>query len=951
MKLNEFLEQFQVSQNTNEKPITHTSMNGGKWHIPERFIQSFYKKIVKYIINTGDNLQLVEKMGDLHPLVIDIDIKYDQEFDDRQYTKETVFKIVSFLWLNLTSLLDISENKEFSEIWVMEKKSPYPSKTNKKYKTKDGIHIIFPNIIIKKTSYRKIMNLLKDQNAVKTIFEETCTNPPSNGEDTLLDGCFSGWQPYGCSKEGESYYKVTEVYRSDDNINLEPVSKEIFEELYTNPLTIMKKLSMLGHTEENIKYSEELNSILDNGLKNTGSNSSIGMNTNNNVYGGNNAYYVDHNDIINPYEIVNENKKELIRGLVSCLSNDRASEYGKWLSVGLCLHNIDPTDNFVLWCEFSRKDPSYDENTCKQKWSSFRNDHSGAKLGEGSLYHWAKCDNNDKYYEVMTEYLKSKIERSISEGPEAHHLLALVIAKFFDNQFICVDINEDWYYFDGVRWKKTMKANKLKRHIHDDIYKIYHEYGEKYDRMARDLKKHIDDGGDGDIDDVEKYNKKSDKCSSFRKKLYQEPYVNTIIGALKHIFYKEGIMEEFDTNNNLLGFENGIYDLKNNEFREGRPEDNLTLSTKVIIPVNGPMNPGESQESYRIRSIPDCSIPLDELNPKIKEMDNYGILEKDMRAFISQIMPDEEVLNYTLRFISKCLSGENRDEGFYIWTGSGGNGKSKLVELIQLALGEYACNLPVALLTQKRKASGSASPEMARTRGKRFVVMQEPDVNETLNVGEMKELTGNDKIQARGLYKEPFEFTPQYKLLLMCNQLPNIPSNDDGTWRRLQAVPFVSRFVKEEDVDTKLNRYPIDRRLKEKLPYWIVPFMSILLNEWKEYDMNGIHIPEAVTDKTKDYRNANDLVGQWINDCCIEAENNIDGVNEYAPGEFDNLYADFKEWCDSQEEKNPPDKKFVKEAFKKWQASSKFGLSIGKKKSDSGINGFEAKPRFNLKGV
>ena len=63
--------------------------------------------------------------------------------------------------------------------------------------------------------------------------------------------------------------------------------------------------------------------------------------------------------------------------------------------------------------------------------------------------------------------------------------------------------------------------------------------------------------------------------------------------------------------------------------------------------------------------------------------------------------------------------------------------KSKLVELITLTLGEYACNLPVALLTQKRKASGAASPEMARTRGKRFCVMQEPDVNETLNVGEM----------------------------------------------------------------------------------------------------------------------------------------------------------------------------------------------------------------------
>jgi len=948
MKLDEFLEQFRVSKNTNEKPITHTSMNGGKWHIPDKFIQSFYKKIVKYIIKPGDNRQLVERMGDLHPLVIDIDIKYDQEFNERQYTKDTVFQIVSFLWLNLSGLLDISENKEFGEIWVMEKETPYPCKTNKKYKTKDGIHIVFPNIIIQKSSYRKIMDILKEQNAVKTIFEETCSNPPSNEEDTLLDGCFSGWQPYGCSKDGESYYKVTEVYRSEDNINLEPVTEEIFQELYTNSLTIMKKLSMVGHTEENIRYSEELKCILDNRLKNTTSNDNSGMT--NNIYGGANAYYVDHNDIINPYEIVENNEKELIKGLVSCLSVERYTEYSKWLSVGMCLHNIDP-NNFDMWCEFSKQDSSYDYNECDNKWKSFKNDHGGAKLGKGSLYHWAKCDNNGKYYEVMTEYLKSKIERSISEGPDAHHLLALVISKYFENQYVCVDINEDWYWFNGVRWKKTMKAHKLKQCIHDDIYKIYQEYGDKYDKMANDLKKHLDDGGDGDLDDVEKYRKKSDKCSTFRKKLYQEPYVTTIIGALKHIFYKEGIMEEFDTNNNLIGFENGIYDLQHNVFREGRPEDNITLSTKIILPINGSMKPGENQESYRKRSIPDTAIPLESLNTRVSEMKNFGILDSDMRAFISQIIPNEEVRDYTMRMISSCLSGENREESFNIWTGSGGNGKSKLVELIGLALGEYACNLPVALLTQKRKASGAASPEMARTRGKRFVVMQEPDVNETLNVGEMKEITGNDKIQARGLYKEPFEFTPQFKLFLMCNQLPVVPSDDDGTWRRLRATPFVSRFVKGEDVDIKLNRYPIDKTLKQKLPYWIVPFMLTLLEEWEEYDKNGIIVPAAVTDKTSEYRNANDLIGQWINDCCAQVENTVDGVNEYAPGEFDNLYAEFKEWCSSQEEKNPPEKKGVKEALKKWQASSKFGLSIGKKKVDSGVNGFEAYPRFNLKVV
>ena len=237
---------------------------------------------------------------------------------------------------------------------------------------------------------------------------------------------------------------------------------------------------------------------------------------------------------------------------------------------------------------------------------------------------------------------------------------------------------------------------------------------------------------------------------------------------------------------------------------------------------------------------------------------------------------------------------------------------------------------------------------MARTRGKRFVVMQEPDVNETLNVGEMKEITGNDKIQARGLYKEPFEFTPQFTLFLMCNQLPSVPSDDDGTWRRIRAIPFNSRFVNQEDADIKFHRYPIDRQLKKKIPFWIIPLMLKLLNEWKEYDLNGIIVPEAVLDKTRDYRNSNDMIGQWISECCVEEENIKEGISEYAPSEFDNLYAEFVEWCEHQEEKSPG-KRVVKEALLSWQSKSKYGLSISKKKSDNLPNGSESKPRFNLK--
>ena len=928
MKLDEILDSLKIENPTNEKPITHTLMDGGKLHVPKNKLNSLYKKIVKYGIKKNVNVQLVERMGEYHPLVVDIDIKYTNEINDRQYTDETVYQIISFLWAKLTDYIDLKDKSNFGEIWIMEKDKPYPCSTNKKYKSKDGIHITFPKIIISKKTYKKLIHELKKEKQIQSIFNDTCTITPDNEEDTLFDGCFTSWQPYGCGKKNESYYKLTKVFSIDEGDNPIQVDEDSFETYFSDDLTILKTMSMCYHEKETIQYLPSLQSIVDKGLKNlTSSNTSGFVMVNNNDIYGQVPCYVDNNNIINPYKIVEEEELKLIQGLVSCLSSERASDYSKWLSVGLCLHNLNNEKLLPDWKKFSSQDESYDEHICDQKWNSFNNNHEGSKLGMGSLRWWAKNDDEKEYDKVLRENLGSQIKKSISHGPDAHHLLALVIHKYYENQFICVDINDDWYFFNGIRWKHTKKANELKKRIHKDIYNLYHEYSKDY----KDKRESCEEGSR----DYKYYDDSHSRCCDFQKKLLQENYVNTIIGALRHIFYKEDIMEDFDSNLDLIGFENGIYDLKSNVFREGRPEDYVTLSTKVSIPV--------SKE--------DLPLELDQLVPKMESIPNYELLFDGMFSFISQIIPDEELRDYAMRFISKCLSGENRDEGFYIWTGSGGNGKSKLNDLIKLCLGQYACNLPVTVLTQKRKASGAANPEMAITRGKRWVYLQEPDVKETLNVGEMKEITGNDVIQARALYKEPFEFVPQFKLIMMCNELPKIPSNDDGTWRRLEAVPFTSRFVKMEDVDESNHRYLMED-VKRKLPHWVIPFLTVLFKEWRLYDVEGISIPDSVKDKTSAYRNENDIIGQWISAQCEPADHELcaDGVTETAPSELKNLYIDFKDWCEEEEVTKDvvPDKNKFKEALKRWQANSKYGLKMGRKKSDKQPNGCESSPKFNL---
>jgi len=942
--MNEILDSLKVNKSTKEKPITHTLINGGKYHIPQNQLTRFYKKIIKNCIVNGEQIQLVEKMGDYHPFVIDIDIKYNTELKQREYNDVTIKEIITFAWGKLSDLLDLSDKSKFGEIWVMEKEQPYPCLTNKKFKYKDGIHFAFPNIIIKKQTYKKCIEIMKKEKQIEKIFDETCEITPDNEENTLFDGCFSSWQPYGCSKKNETPYKLTKVFTIDDTDLPVQLENDIFESCYNDNLKIIETMSMCYRKKETIQYLDPLNDVIQNGFKNTASsNNNVNlMNQNDDIYG---QYFIDNNNIVNPFKLVEEEELKLVKNLVKCLSKERSEDYGKWFDVALCLHNINKDQLLEDWKEFSKQCSSYSENECNNKWRSINDTNSGVRLGIGSLMFWAKNDNEQGYYKAKNESLSTYMDRSARGGAEADYLVAKVIHEYYKDEFISVNIKDEWFHFNGVRWERTVEGTILKTRIHNDIYNLYYEYQAIYKTKQNEQYQKLRDSDDPD--DQERaiavnegksgYGKMHNNVMYIQTKLLQGNYVNGLMKNVRDLFYRKDIMEKFDTDNDLLGFDNGIYDLKNNVFREGRPEDYITMTTKVSLPVESA----------------DLPIQLDDLIENFKKMDNYDIFYDDMVDFITKIVPVPAVRDYSLRFLSKLLSGDNRDEGFYIWTGTGGNGKSKLIDLMGMCMGDYICNLPIALLTQKRKASGAASPEMAVTKGKRLCVMQEPDVNETLNVGQMKEITGNDKIQARGLYKEPFEFTPQFKLIMMCNDLPNIPSNDDGTWRRIEAVDFVARFIDDpDDISEEQHRYMKDKNIKNKIPMWVIPFYSLLLPQWRLYDKEGIEVPDEVNAKTNSYRNESDIVGQWITEQCETIDNEIaaDGITESAPSELKYLYSEFKDWCEDEDfAKNViPEKNKFRDALKKWQSKSKYGLKIGKK-GEKFPNGSESNLKFNLK--
>ena len=502
---------------------------------------------------------------------------------------------------------------------------------------------------------------------------------------------------------------------------------------------------------------------------------------------------------------------EQIEELVKILDTNRASTYDDWIRLGWCLRNID---NRLLnvWENFSKHSSKYTEGCCEKMWSRMK--ESG--LGIGSLHMWAKKDNPTAYAEIMKTDLKTLLYQSMST---THNDIARVVYQMFQHEFVCSSIkHKTWYEFKNHRWHLSDSGLGLRLKLSEDVWKIYNlesiEYSQK--GIATTNKA-----------DQDKYIENAKKLSEISMKLRNSSFKENIMKECSELFYVSKFEEMLDSNIHLIGFENGVYDIESHEFRNGRAEDYVSFSTG---------------NNY---------VPYDPLHPYIEEINTY----------LEQVLTKYDVREYVLKLFATFITGQIKEQKFYIWTGTGSNSKSKLVELFEKTFGDYCCKFPITLLTQKRIASNAANSELARAKGKRFACLQEPSEDEKINIGLMKELSGGDKIMARALFKEPFEFFPQFKMLLLCNHLPAVPSDDGGTWRRIRVVEFTSKFV---ECPQEPNEFPIDYELSIKIENWKGYFFGMLVHYFKKYQKEGITEPADVLKCTTEYKMKNDHMSSFV---------------------------------------------------------------------------------------
>lgn len=690
---------------------------------------------------------------------------------------------------------------------------------------KDGIHIVIPTIVTKPSVQLIIRKRIL--NKCKSIFSKI--EGLINTYDDIIDEAVierNNWQMYGSKKPNCERYKITKIY----NVN-QTKEECLFKEkeidndsFYTTLLSIRNK-----YDETSIK--DEKKSEIENYENEVKQKRLAALNKK--KMSANGILQNSQNFKKNTFENI-----EYVQNLVEILSPERANKFTDWIRVGWCLRNIDHR-LLDAWISFSKKSPKFQDGECEKIWNYMKEDG----LGIGTLHMWAKLDNLDKYKEIIKRDLNGLILKSRNE---THHDVANVVHFMYKHDYVCVSIKHNqWYEFKNHRWISCDSGFSLRSKISTDVCKEYMNHASYWSQK-------------GSVDDDETEQQRcaeiAKKLNGLALKLKQIAFKDNIMKECKDMFYVEKFEEKLDSHPGLIGFQNGVYDLDAYEFREGRPEDYVSYSTNI---------------NY---------IPYDESSKSVK----------DINSFFSRVFPKQHIKEYVMMLLSSFLNGAIREEKFHIWTGNGSNGKSKAIDLFDQAFGEYCCKLPITLLTQKRAASNAATAELARTKGKRFACLQEPSEDEKLNVGLMKELTGGDKIMARSLFKEPIEFKPQFKMILTCNNLPNVPSDDGGTWRRIRVVEFTSKFCENPD-SQKENEFEADTDLPEKFSVWKEHFMSMLIEYYKMYLEKGLTEPDEVLHCTKEYQKNNDIFLEFVETEFERSEEEMITYND--------VLSSYKLWC------------------------------------------------------
>jgi putative DNA primase/helicase len=264
------------------------------------------------------------------------------------------------------------------------------------------------------------------------------------------------------------------------------------------------------------------------------------------------------------------------------------------------------------------------------------------------------------------------------------------------------------------------------------------------------------------------------------------------------------------------------------------------------------------------------------------------------KSFLETIQPDPSVRAFLQRSIGYSLLGKVRERSFWILYGTGNNGKSIFVNLFNNLLGDYASATTTAsVMAGKQNAIPN---DIARLRGKRFIIIPETEENERLNSALVKALSAGDKVTARYLFGEFFDFYFSGKLWIATNHKPAITDHSKGFWDRLKIIPFSQDIPKDKVIKS-------DDLMAQLLAEAAGILNWALLGCQDYFDLDGLETPAVIQAEIDAYRREQDSISQFIEERCLTIEqalaNNPDAY--IIPAEYrvtnKDLYDSYKQFC------------------------------------------------------
>lgn len=333
--------------------------------------------------------------------------------------------------------------------------------------------------------------------------------------------------------------------------------------------------------------------------------------------------------------------------------------------------------------------------------------------------------------------------------------------------------------------------------------------------------------------------------------------------------------DDLDSHTRLLNVENGSVVLDSGELKAHDPLDHITK----LAPVE---------------YVPDAKAPT-------------------WNAFLERVLPSEDLRRFAQRAVGYSLLGESTEEVLFFLYGTGANGKSTFINTILEALGDYARQAPPELLTIK----GHTHPtELANLKGARFVASVEVEEGKRLAESLVKQLTGRDRISARFMRQDFFDFEPTHTIFLAANHKPVVRGTDLAIWRRIKMVPF-TLTIPEDERDPKLQQ-----KLRDELP----GVLAWAVRGCLDYLNNGLGEPDEARAATEEYRSEMDVLAAFIEDRCVTYPSAEVGASA--------LYQGYREWCEASGEKPERQRDFGRRLRERGFEDERFtsGTEKGRKK-------------------